>query len=235
MPYYDDGFTRYDSGARYDQAPSPRNKKPMANIAINTAKLPIPERILKGQHIISMSTNNPNVPGNTAVLTAFANLQADLVAANENHMHALAMLDKAMAVRDNTLAAWNGGIVTLAAFTQSATGGSEEKILSTGFDVRKAPSPPPPVGAPGPLTVKLNGSPGVTLISWPPVAEARSYLVEQSPAPITETSWAQVDTPAKASCKLDGAEPGTVYWFRVAAVTRKGSSPWSGPAIRPVV
>lgn len=182
-----------------------------------------------------MSTGNPNVPGNSAVLATFNNLQADLVAANEAHSNAQKSLDELMSARDTALAPWNNGLTTLAAFTQSVTQGDETKILSTGFDVRSAPAPTPPAGAPGPLTLKLNGSPGVTKLSWPPVSEAKSYLVEQSPDPITDTSWVQVGTPTKDSCDAAGAEPGKAYWFRVAAVSTAGVGRWSGLASRPVM
>ena len=235
MPHWNDG-THWDSGARWaPAAPSPRKNNTMAIIAINTKSLPIPARITRGQEIITMSTGNPNVPGNTAVLTAFTNLQSDMVAANEAHMTAQRNLDELMSARNTALDAWNNGLTTLAAFTQSATQGDETKILSTGFEVRRPPSPAPPPGAPGPLTVKLNGSPGVTKLSWPTMPDAKSYLVQQSPDPVTDTSWAQVDTPTKASCEIAGAEPGTVYWFRVAAVGSSGTGPWSGAASRPVM
>lgn len=207
----------------------------MANIAINTSKLPLPDKIGKGQQIITLSTGNPNVPGNTAALTAFSNLQADLVSANEAHSNAQRNLDELMSARNAALAAWSNGMVALAAFTQSVTQGDETKILSTGFDVRRAGTPMPPPAAPGPLTVKLNGSPGVTKLNWPSMPDAKSYLVEQSPDPMTDASWNQVDTPTKASCELEGAEPGRLYWYRVAAMNSAGVGPWSGPASRPVM
>lgn len=195
----------------------------------------IPQRIVKGQEIITGSTANPNAPGNAAALAVFSNSQQDLIAANDAHTSALGSLDTLLAARTTALDNWNTALTGLAGVTQSVTGGVEEKILSTGFEVRRAPSPPPPVGAPGPLMAKLNGSPGVTKLSWPPMAEAKSYLVEQSPEPVTDTSWVQVDTPTKASCAIAGAEPGKVYWFRVAAVGTDGAGPWSGPASRPVM
>ncbi len=126
-------------------------------------------------------------------------------------------------------------MVTFAAFTQSVTQGDETKILSTGFEVRRAATPVAPPAAPGPLMVKLNGSPGVTKLSWATMADAKSFLVEQCAAPITDAGWAQVDTPTKASCELGGAEPGKEYWDRVAAVNSAGVGPWSGAASRPVM
>ena len=234
MPNWNDSI-HWNSGVHWPPAPSPRKHKHMAIIATNTNKLPIPTKLVKGQDIITKSTGNPNAPGNAASLAAFSNTQADLVAANEAHVAALGNLDTLMAARTAALDNWKTALNGLAGVTQNATGGDETKILSTGFDVRRAPTPPPPAGAPGPLTVKLNGSPGVTKLSWPPVTDAKSYLVEQSPDPITPTSWVQVDTPTKASCELDGADPGKVYWYRVAAVSPSGAGPWSGPASRPVM
>ena len=235
MPYWGDG-TKWDSQARWaPAAPQIRKHKTMANIAINTNGIPIPAKIVKGQEIITMSTNNPNVPGNTAALTAFSNAQADLIAANDAYETARQSLANLLSVRNDALATWNTSLNGLAGVTQSITQGDRTKILSTGFDVRSAPTPPPPASAPGPITVKLNGTPGVSKLSWPRVQDAKSYIVEQSPDPITGTSWEQVDTPTKASCAIPGAEPGKLIWFRVAAVGANGTSPWSGPASRPVM
>ena len=72
-------------------------------------------------------------------------------------------------------------------------------------------------------------------IKWDPAYGAKSYLVEQSPDPITEKSWVQVDTPTKSSCEIEGAEPGKILWFRVAGVNATGAGPWSEPAKRPVM
>ena len=207
----------------------------MAIAVTNTNRLSIADKIVKGQEIITKSTGNPNAPGNAAAVAAFLAAQEDLIAANDAHTAALGTLDTRMAGRITALNNWLVALSGLAGLTQSVTGGVEEKILSTGFEVRRPPAPTPPLGAPGPLSAKLNGSPGVTKLSWPPLAEAKSYLVEQSPEPVTETSWVQVDTPTKASCAVAGAEPGKVYWFRVAAVGSNGAGPWSGVASRPVM
>ena len=207
----------------------------MALVAINTSSLPILGKIAKGQDIITKSTNNPNAPGNAAALAVFSTAQTNMVAANNAYEAARQELSTLLEARNNALTEWSTGIAGLAGVTQSVTQGSAEGILSTGFDVRSGPTPPPPLSAPGPLTVTLNGAPGVSKLKWPPVAEARSYVVERSPDPITETSWVQVDTPTKASSEIPGAEPGKVIWFRVAYIGPNGTSPWSGPASRPVM
>ena len=207
----------------------------MAIIATNTSKLGLADKIVKGQEIITMSTSNPNAPGNAAALGVFSNAQADLIAANDTYEAARQTLANLLSIRNDAASNWTSAITGLAGVTQSVTQGDATKILSTGFDVRSGPTPPPPASAPGPITVKLNGTPGVSKLSWPRVQDAKSYIVEQSADPITETSWEQVDTPTKASCEIAGAEPGKVVWFRIAAVGANGTSPWSGPASRPVM
>ena len=207
----------------------------MANIAINTNGLPLPEKIVKGQQIITMSTANPLVPGNGAVLAAFSNTQADLIAANDAYETSRQVTANLLSQRNDAQAAWNAAISTLAAFTESATKGDKTAILGAGFDVRGTRTPPPPLEAPAGLKVATNGTPGVSKIKWDPVHGAVSYLVEMSPDPITAKSWEQVDTPTKSSCEADGAEPGKIQWFRVAGVNASGAGPWSEPAMRPVM
>jgi hypothetical protein len=85
------------------------------------------------------------------------------------------------------------------------------------------------------VLAKTNGSPGVTKLSWNPLDGVRLYIVEQSPTPITETSWEQVATSTKASCETNGIEPGKEYWYRVAGVDTRGQGPWSAPACRQVM
>ena len=235
MPHWNDG-THWSGGARWaPAAPITNKKRTMAIIATNTTKLPIPDKLQRGQDIITKSTSNPNVPGNTAVLAAFTNAQEDLVAANNAHVGAQTTLKNLMDQRDDALAAWNNCLGCLAAFTESATQGDSTKITSTGFDVRGPRSPKPPLGAPTDVQAKTNGSPGVTKLSWNTMDGVRLFIVQQTNDEAAQTGWAQVATPTKASCDVGGADPGKPTWFRVAAVDASGQGPWSEPARRPVM
>ena len=235
-PHWNDGLTRWNDGGRWLPAvPQSKQDKTMANIALNTNRLPITGKIVKGQQIITMSTGNPLVPGNVAALTAFGNAQADLIAANDAYETSRGVTANLLSQRDDAEAAWNTTLNGLAGVTENATQGDKTAILSAGFDVRGPKTPPPPISAPTGVAVATNGSPGVSKVKWNPVTRAKSYLVEMSPDPITEKSWEQVDTPTKASCEATGAEPGKIQWFRVAAVNASGAGPWSEPAKRPVM
>ena len=207
----------------------------MSTITTNINGLPILQKLEKGANTITKSTANPLVPGNAASLATFSTSQAALEAANAAVIATRETLTQQLAARAAAELDWNATYTKLADFTQTATGGDEVAILSSGFGVRTPKSPPPPLAAPGIVTAKTNGSPGNTKVKWSGVTGAVSYLVEMSPDPITATSWVQVATPTKTSCDAAGAVPGQLAWFRVCAVSPTGNGPWSTPAQREVM
>lgn len=235
MNTWNDGKTRWNGGARWGAAPSPRKPTTMSIIAINVSKLPIPRKLVKGQEVISMSTDNPKVPGNAALVTTFGVAQVALTAANAAYEEAHQTLKNLKAVRDDALGTWNIGLNSLAAFTESATGGDPTQILSTGFDVKAPPSPPSPVTQVQNVKVYFTGNPGYSEVRWKRVTNADSYIVECSPDPITNTSWAYKDTVSEIQFTGNGAVPGEKCWYRVAALNKAGRGPWSEPALRPVM
>lgn len=234
MPYYNDG-TRFDSGARYDDpTPQPNNPK-MAQITTNIGGLSVPQKITKGAVLVLKSTNNPLVPGNGPSLTAFSTSQNALFAAQTAMTAARETLRQATVARDEAETAWDTRCTLLADFTQTATAGNENAILSSGFGVRSANTPSQPLTAPENLKVATNGSPGVSKLRWSPVPGAVSYLVQCCADPITPAGWQQVETGTKTNIEIPGAVPGEPCWFRTAAVGPAGNGPWSEPARRPVM
>ena len=235
--HWDSPTSRWDTGLRWASGPGPgpQKRRTMATIAINTYKLTIPEKLIKGQDIITKSTSNPNVPGNTTVLATFNTAQAAFTAANaacEANRQAGKQLT---ATRDAAEATWNTALTGLAGFTESATDGIVDKILSAGFDVKREPTPPQPVTQVMDVRVSFNGMPGYSNVAWKRDGNADAYVVERSADPITATSWDNVGTVAEAKYTGNGATPGQKYWYRVAAVNRLGQGPWSEPALRPVM
>ncbi len=207
----------------------------MSNIALNTSKLPITGKLVKGKTIITKSTNNPNVPGNTAALALFSTAQEDLDAANAAYEAAKQQLAMLQTARDNALNQWNTTLVGLAGVTESATGGDAEKIQSAGFDVRATPTPPQPVGQVANVRVSFNGTPGYSDVRWDRETNADAYMVQCSADPITEAGWRNMGTMTEAKFTGNGATPGQRCWFRIAGVNRLGEGPWSEPALRPVM
>ena len=232
--FWDSGEA-WNSGLRWAVEPEPNKKRLMSNIALKTNKLPIPEKLVKGQDIITKSTANPNVPGNTTALAAFSTAQTNLTTANaayEANRQEAAML---MTARDNAETEWNTTLVGLAGLTESVTGGDAEKIQSAGFDIRATPTPPQPVGQVKNVRVSFNGTPGYSDVRWDRDPHADAFMIQCSPEPITETSWKNMGTVTEAKYTGNGATPGQKCWYRIAGVNRLGQGPWSEPALRPVM
>ena len=234
--YWNAPSSRWDTGLRWaTPGPGPTNKQRMSNIAINTASLPILGKLAKGQEIITMSTANTNVPGNTTPLAAFSAAQAALTTANAAADAARQASKTRTEEQSDALEAWNAGITGLAAFTENATGGDAAKILSAGFDVRAERTPPQPVAQVMNVRVAYNGTPGYSNVRWDRETNSDAYMVQCSAEPITETSWKNMTTVTEAKFTGNGATPGVKCWYRIAGVNRLGQGPWSEPALRPVM
>ena len=104
--------------------------KPMSTIAINVSGLPLADKLVKGQDIITKSTNNPAVAARSAVPSKMTAREV----AQENWMERLNLL---------------------ASFTESATAGDAEAIESAGFAVRSPRRPPHPASEGRGLTTSL--------------------------------------------------------------------------------
>jgi hypothetical protein len=207
----------------------------MPTIATNTYRLPIAEKLQRGQTIIELSTGNPNVPGNEAALAAFASVQGELAAAHAAYIAATQHAQMLLTVRDNLVAKWNTALNGLAGVTECATGGEPEDILSAGFDVRSRKSPPHPVAQIFGVAVRYTGTPGYSDVTWQRDPAADAYRVQWSAEDITADGWREVGVVTEASFTGNGATPGQRCWYRVAGVNRLGQGPWSEPALRPVM
>jgi hypothetical protein len=207
----------------------------MAQIAINVSKLSIAAGLVRGQEIINLSTDNPAVPGNAALLTVLSSAQTALDAANVAFEEARQNCRELKSDRDDKLAAWRNALTGLAAFTESATGGDATKILSTGFAIKAQPVPPNPVEQILNVRVSFNGEPGKSIVNWKADASADAYRVQCCQDPIEDDGWEDMGVVAEPKFTGNGAIPGKKCWYRVAGVNRLGQGPWSEPALRPVM
>ena len=207
----------------------------MARITVNSNKLPIANKIVKGQNIITSSTGNPKVPGNQAALAAFAAAQEELVRVNAEVVVLRGSLVEKMMVRDDAAANWMARLNGLAAFTASATGGDAADIHSAGFSVRAVRTPTQALPAPAKVVARTNDWPGHTQLRWAPLPGAKSYMIQRCADPMTEDGWEFATSCTAASADVNGSEPGARCWYRVAGVNGKGLGTWSAPVCRPVM
>lgn len=121
-------------------------------------------------------------------------------------------------------------LIEEAAYVTSVSGGDEVKIISSGFDVRKVPTPIGDLNAPGNLRATFTEFPGRVKLRWDPEYGAYSYLVYRKPDGADEDAYAVVANVTRASFEDEGLTTGKFYWYKVVALGAAGPSPASDPA-----
>jgi hypothetical protein len=110
---------------------------------------------------------------------------------------------------------------------QDISGGSEVLILSSGFDLRRKPTPVGMLDMPTNVTVTPGKQSATLNVTWDVVNNAYNYVVRQTKAPVTESSvWKEIHT-SKHNLLLDSLPLGEPIAIQVAGL---GSDPrivWS--------
>jgi hypothetical protein len=205
----------------------------MPRIKLNLRSLTIPEKIARSQQIVAALTDNPNFtaphPPLAQVSAAINELETATNAAQAARQEAKARTAAQNAKED----ALDKIMAQLVAHVESIAGDDQQLIMSAGLDVRAAAAPAPTTPpAPPALTATAGDHEGEIDLSWDTVRGARSYVVERSPDPPTESSWTHAAVSTRSQTTIEHLTSGTRYWFRVAAVTATGQSAWSNPAMK---
>src|SRR5437868_1347096 len=204
----------------------------MSKIKLNLKNLSTPEKIARARQIVAALTGNkdftaPNPPlaevtaALEAVEQAYDNVQAKRAEARAKTSE----LHQQEATLDQML-------TQLGAYVASVGGNDEAKIISAGMETRAKASASGDLSAPTDLSASAGDHDGEIDLQWDKVARARSYIVEQSPDPPSETTWTNTAVVVKSQTTVEGLVSGRKYWFRVAAVGATGQSGWSNPAAK---
>ena len=204
----------------------------MAKIKINFGNLSIPEKIARARQIVTALTGNADFaspqPSLAEVTTTIDGLETAYSDALTARQEAKAKTSAQNQKEDD----FNRTISRLASFVESASGGDEAKIKNVGMDVRATPSSSEDLQAPASLAPTAGDHEGEVDLQWDTVRGAKSYVVEVSADPPTNSSWQHNTVSTKSRATIDGLTSGTKYWFRVAAVGTNGQSGWSDPATK---
>jgi len=206
----------------------------MARVKLNLRNLSITEKIAKGRQIVTAMTDNarfanPNPPLSD-VTTALDDLEkafALLQAARSDVTTKTVSQDNAETKLDQTL-------TQLAGYVESVAGKDDTVITSAGLETKSSPSAPTVPTAPQGLSATTGEHEGEISLTWKPVANARSYIIEFSLDPATASSWTHSGVATAANKTLFNLTSGKRYWFRVAAVGAVGQSGWSEHATKVV-
>lgn len=221
----------YDSGVRYDEAPTPANTR-MTRIKRNWTRLNRGGRITFAKTVRDGLTGNPDVPTPNPTLVALT-AAIDLA---EGKQAAVAELETQLrAKRAEEAAAQDALALALdieASTVESATGGDAMKIVTTGFLIADAPAPPQPVGQVTNFNVTAADIEGALDGQCDPLPYAKSYEIQTCSNPNDPTSWAYRTSVTASSFRLEGLPSGQRCWVRMRALGSLGPGPWSDPATK---
>jgi hypothetical protein len=190
----------------------------MARIKLNLKHLSIPAKIARAQQIVAALTGNTNFTTPHPPLAQVTAVINELEARTAEQIAKEDALDRIM--------------TQLVAHVESVAGDNDQLIMSAGLDLRAAASTPPAPSTPPTLTATTGDHEGEIDLSWDTIRNARSYTIERSADPPTDSSWTHAGVSTRSSTTIEGLASGTRYWFHVAAITNNGQSPWSNPAMK---
>jgi len=203
----------------------------MGKVKLDFSHLSLAEKVIRAQQVVAGLTNNPTFqtphPPLAQITASVEAVQTVLV-----EVQSLRQAARAKTAEQNELeATLNKQMSQLAAYIESITGGDETLILKAGFSVREAATAGD-TDAPTGLSASEGDHDGEIDLHWNRVGRARSYVIERSADPPSDSSWTHEKIVTSSSATISGLTRGTTYWFRVAAVGTDGQSGWSGPATR---
>ena len=205
----------------------------MAKIRLNFNRLPIQEKVARAQQIVTALTGNVSFTTPTPALANITTAATELAAAEAEAQSTRQSAKEKTTARNQKEDSLDQLITQVAAYVESVAGNNEQMILSAGLDPRAQPvAPSAPPDQPQALTPTAGDHDGEIDLSWEPIAGAKSYVIQQSPDPVTPTTWAHADVSTKSSYTASGLQSGTRYWYRVAAVNNFGQNGWSDPATK---
>jgi hypothetical protein len=231
-----DGSGEYDSTppALYDStdfSPARKNKVKVKN---PVPELPESQRIPAAQNIHDQLTGNASFPTPSPTLLVFQGHIDDAAASMVGAASAITAARMAIQAKNLALDALNNDTAFLAAYVDNVAQGDEEKILSSGFQLR---APKTPVSLPpAPIMVEVFAGEfqGQLLARCQPVASVRLYEYQTTLDPNTESSWVTRGSSSRSSMEINALTSGDYCWVRIRAINTAGPGPWSTAAGRTV-
>jgi hypothetical protein len=189
----------------------------------------IPFIIQRVRLVITKLTGNLTFPAPTPTLLVLTGLVDDLETKYEAGLKGdRDRKAEARTARTALLAV----IPTLLGYIQSVSGGDEEKILSSGVDVKKTKSPVGVLQAPANVRSRFGINPGEFIVNFGGVKGRLIYRVQLNPTPGDNTGWADYSYTGKNRAEFSGLVTGQEYSVRIAAVSAAGSGEWSDPIVQ---
>lgn len=205
----------------------------MARIKLNLRSMTIAEKIARSRQIVAALTGNSHFPTPhppLADVTAVINeLEAAATAAQAARQEMKARTT-AQTIKE---AEHDQFMMKLVSYVESVAGDDPALVASVALEMRDFSNHASDVPlAPTGLTATHGDFTGEIDLAWDTVRGARSYDIQFSSDPPTDSSWTHSKVATRSRITVEHLVSGTRYWFRVAAVGTRGHGPWSNPVMK---
>ena len=129
--------------------------------------------------------------------------------------------------------AWDNLVGLLARYVERIANGDGAIMLNAGFNLAKQPIP----AQRSEFTVELGPISGSVLLRRMTAIGVKSFVWQycKDPIPERDSDWTIAEVTTQASVEIKGLTPMTKYWFRVAVVTKDGTSAFCTPIMQVVI
>ncbi len=206
----------------------------MARVRLGLGKLSITDKIARGRHIVARLTNNAAFPNPHPPLTEVTTTLDELEAASAQVQSAKSEVTTRVGAQDIAERKVDLVLARLGSYVESVAGLDDTLITAAGMEVKSTRTPATVPTTPEGVAAVAGEHEGEIVLSWKPVPNAYSYVIESSLDPATVTSWTHVGIATSATKTIGSLTTGKRYWFRIRAVGPAGESGWSEHATKVV-
>jgi hypothetical protein len=203
----------------------------MARIRLNLRNLSVTDKVAKGRQIVTAMTSNTGFLNPNPPLAEVTTSLDDLEKAFASVQAARSEVTTRTVNQENAETRLDQMLTQLAGYVESIAGKNDALITSAGLETKSSRSAPTAPTTPQSLSATVGAHDGEINLSWKPVSNARSYVIESNLDPAA-TSWTHVGIATSANKTISNLTSGKRYWFRVAAVGAVGQSGWSEHATK---
>ncbi|MBK9763268.1 MAG: fibronectin type III domain-containing protein [Flavobacteriales bacterium] len=187
-----------------------------ANIKLDLFNMRPPALLALLNHVTTSLDGNPLFPAPTIPVSALRDLTNEL---RDSIVEATHGSLSARVYRDAKVVEVRSALRRTSDYVRMESAGDAAKLCSSGFSLRKVPSPINEVDAPKGLVAKPTSSTGEVKLRWGRTHGARIFRVERCEVDPTtgDVTWTTIGTVSRQSFTAVDLVPYAPYWFRVFA------------------
>ncbi len=183
-------------------------------------KLPLAAKLVKARKIVTMMTGNAYYATPIPSLATITS-KTDALEAAEAAMDGSKIKTQ---LRDIALNLFQAAMNQLQAYVETTANSDVEKILSSGFEVRNAPTKA--VKLPAPTEITVVALPNAISLKWKSNKKSKLNVVQMSATGL-DKDWELKGESTKSTIIINGLAPGTTCYFRIAHINSAGIGEWS--------